>query len=160
MRGSCGLPEVRSQIAGHLDRICLFALRKEPERRYASVDQIRSDIGNVLRRLPPEYAHSNGPGYLAWRTAQQKPLAVAGVVFAIAASYSGYLVSASQSASRRASLETKLQVDRVVESALKELTYELRPALVSDPRLRGSLDVLDSERRAAATRPARHRPRR
>jgi len=155
MRGGCGLPEARSLLAGNLDRICLFALRKEPARRYKSVDQLRSDIASVLRRLPPEFAHSNGPGYLAWRTAQRKPLAVAAVVFAIAASYSGYLVSDSQSVSRRASLETKLQLDRVAESTLKELTDDLRPKLALDPRLRRSLEALDAERKAATVRPAR-----
>ena len=155
MRGGCGLPEARSLIAGNLDRICLFALRKEPARRYRSVDQFRADIASVLKRLPPEFAHSNGPGYLAWRTAQRKPLAVAAVVFAIAASYSGHLVSDSQSASRRASLETKARVDRIAESTLKELTDVLRPKLASDPSLRGGMEALDAASKAAAAKPAR-----
>jgi serine/threonine-protein kinase len=155
MRGGCGLPEVRTLLAGNLDRICLFALRKEPARRYKSVDQFRSDIASVLKRLPPEFAHSSGPGYLAWRTAQRKPLAVAAVVFSIAASYSGHLVYESQSASRHASLETKLRVDRVTESTLKELTDDLRPKLALDPRLRGSLEVLDAQCKAAALKPER-----
>jgi pimeloyl-ACP methyl ester carboxylesterase len=156
MRGGCGLPEARNLLAGNLDRICLFALRKEPARRYRSVDQFRADIASVLKRLPPEFAHSNGPGYLAWRTAQRKPLAVAAVVFAIAASYSGYLVSDSQSASRRASLETKARVDRVAESTLKELTDVLRPKLAADPSLRGGMEALDAASKAAAAKPARN----
>ena len=77
------------------------------------------------------------------------------MVFAIAASYSGYLVSDSQSTSRRASLETKDRVDRVAESTLKELTGDLRPKLASDPGLRGGLEALDAECKAAAEKPPR-----
>jgi serine/threonine-protein kinase len=155
MRGGCGLPDARRLLAGNLDRMCLFALRKESTRRYKTVDELSCDIGRVLKRLPPEHAHSNGPGYLAWRTAQRSPLAVAAVVFTIAATYSQYLVSNSQASSRRASLETKAQVDRVTESTLKELTEELRPRLASDPRLRGALKTLDAARKAAVPKPVR-----
>jgi serine/threonine protein kinase len=153
MRGGSLLPEARNLLAGNLDRICHFALRKEPSRRYKTVEEFKSDIGSVLKRLPPEYAHSNSPGYLAWRTAQRKPLAVAAVVFTIAATYSQYIVSNSQAESRHASLEAKFQVDRVTELALQELTEELRPKLASDPRLRGSLEALDAERKAMVPKP-------
>jgi serine/threonine-protein kinase len=152
MRGDCGFPEVRSLLVGSLDRICLFALRKEPARRYKTVDQLRSDIEKVLKRLPPEYAHSNDLGYLAWRTAQRRPLAVAAIIFSIAVTYSQHLVSDYSASSRRTSLETKLKTDQVVESTLKQLTEELRPGLVSDSRPRGSLEVLDAELKAAAAK--------
>ena len=43
---------LRRQLRGDLDTICLVALRKEPERRYASVDDLAADIRRHLHGLP------------------------------------------------------------------------------------------------------------
>ena len=40
------------QLQGDLDNIVLMALRKEPERRYASVDQLSEDVRRYLDRRP------------------------------------------------------------------------------------------------------------
>ena len=40
------------QLAGDLDNILLLALRKEPQRRYASVEQFASDIRRHLDQVP------------------------------------------------------------------------------------------------------------
>jgi eukaryotic-like serine/threonine-protein kinase len=48
-----GQPEkLRRSLAGDLDNIVLMALRKEPERRYGSVDQFSEDIHRHLEGLP------------------------------------------------------------------------------------------------------------
>jgi len=39
-------------LSGDLDNICLMALRKEPERRYPSVDRFQRDIVNYLEERP------------------------------------------------------------------------------------------------------------
>jgi tetratricopeptide (TPR) repeat protein len=41
-------PRLKRQLAGDLDNIVLMALRKEPERRYGSVDELRQDIERYL----------------------------------------------------------------------------------------------------------------
>jgi serine/threonine-protein kinase len=43
---------LRRRLAGDLDTIVLKAMQKEPGRRYASVDQLSSDLGRHLRGLP------------------------------------------------------------------------------------------------------------
>ncbi|HEX6189102.1 MAG TPA: protein kinase [Pyrinomonadaceae bacterium] len=43
---------LRGKLRGDLDNIILMALRKEPERRYASVEQFAEDIRRHLDRLP------------------------------------------------------------------------------------------------------------
>jgi serine/threonine-protein kinase len=43
---------VRRQIAGDLDTICLMALRKEPERRYQSAQQLVDDVRRHLAGRP------------------------------------------------------------------------------------------------------------
>ena len=48
-----GTPErLRRRLAGDLDTIVLMALRKDPHRRYASVDQFSEDIRRSLGSLP------------------------------------------------------------------------------------------------------------
>lgn len=46
------VPKLRRQLRGDLDNIVLMALRKEPERRYSSVEQFSADIDRCLRGLP------------------------------------------------------------------------------------------------------------
>ncbi len=43
---------LRRQLTGDLDNIVLKAMSKEPQRRYASVDQLSNDIGRHLQGLP------------------------------------------------------------------------------------------------------------
>jgi serine/threonine-protein kinase len=48
-----GTPEkLRRRLAGDLDNIVLMALRKEPQRRYASVEQFSEDISRHLENQP------------------------------------------------------------------------------------------------------------
>ena len=44
--------KLRRRLAGDLDNIILMALRKEPQRRYGSVDQLSEDISRHLNHLP------------------------------------------------------------------------------------------------------------
>jgi len=51
--GSDGsIEKLRKRLEGDLDNIVLMALRKEPARRYASVDQFSQDIQRHLEHLP------------------------------------------------------------------------------------------------------------
>lgn len=45
-------PSTFRNLKGDLDNIILMALRKEPERRYSSVDELNNDISNYLNELP------------------------------------------------------------------------------------------------------------
>jgi non-specific serine/threonine protein kinase/serine/threonine-protein kinase len=66
----CGLrgatpQKLRKQLQGDLDNIILMALRTEPERRYATVEQLARDIHLHLAHLPviarkPTFAYSAG----------------------------------------------------------------------------------------------------
>ena len=51
----------RSRLLGDIDAIVMRALRKEPQHRYSSVEQLASDV----RRLPDARAGSCAPGQLA-----------------------------------------------------------------------------------------------
>jgi len=45
-------PKLRRELHGDLDNIVLMAMRKEPERRYSSVEQLSADIENYLHDKP------------------------------------------------------------------------------------------------------------
>lgn len=56
--------KLRRQLSGDLDNILLKALRKEPERRYSSVEQFSEDIRRHLEELPV-IARPDTAGYRA-----------------------------------------------------------------------------------------------
>ncbi|MCB1035911.1 MAG: hypothetical protein KDD47_18970, partial [Acidobacteria bacterium] len=47
-----GYRALRRRLSGDLDNIVLMALRKDPQRRYSSVDQLSCDVRNHLDGLP------------------------------------------------------------------------------------------------------------
>ena len=53
-RVSCGTSERnwRAQLSGDLDSIAMWALQKDPARRYSSVDLLAADVGRHLERWP------------------------------------------------------------------------------------------------------------
>jgi eukaryotic-like serine/threonine-protein kinase len=54
--------QLSKRLSGDLDNIVLMALRKEPERRYASVDKFAEDLGRHLQNLPV-FARKDTAGY-------------------------------------------------------------------------------------------------
>jgi serine/threonine-protein kinase len=72
--------KLRWQLAGDLDNIVLMALRKEPERRYRSVEQFSEDIRRHLAGLPV-LAREDRLGYRISKFVQRHKV---GVSFAVA----------------------------------------------------------------------------
>jgi serine/threonine-protein kinase len=69
-------PELRRTLGGDLDAIVLKALRKEPERRYASADEFARDIRRYLDGLPVE-ARGDSAGYRARKFVRRNRVPVA-----------------------------------------------------------------------------------
>jgi len=51
-RGGASIKRLRAELVGDLDAIVMRALRKEPERRYSSVEQLVDDIKRQLEQQP------------------------------------------------------------------------------------------------------------
>jgi eukaryotic-like serine/threonine-protein kinase len=64
------------QLAGDLDNIVLMAMRKEPERRYQSVEQFSEDIRRYLEGMPV-VARKDTFGYRAWKFVRRHKAGVA-----------------------------------------------------------------------------------
>jgi len=63
------------KLKGDLDRIVLKALRKEPGRRYASVEQLSEDLRRYLEGLPVR-ARGDGFGYRAGKFVRRNAIAI------------------------------------------------------------------------------------
>jgi non-specific serine/threonine protein kinase/serine/threonine-protein kinase len=79
-----GVDRLRAQLRGDLDAILLTALRKEPERRYPSVEQLAGDIRRYLNGLPVR-ARPDSLWYRGTKFVRRNRVAVtAGALVAIA----------------------------------------------------------------------------
>lgn len=99
-------------LRGDLDAILMYALRKEPERRYPSVSLLRSDIERYQKCLPV-WAQSDTPWYRVRKFAQRRRASVAAALLFVmlgAAMLPGRLdrASASLDNARKAEAERVL----------------------------------------------------
>jgi len=150
MRGCRRFSEVRRLIAGDLDCICLFALRKHVGRRYRSVDDLRSDLARVLQGRKPAIARSGDPLFTVMRAARRSPLAIFGVLALLTAALSAFTFFQLFAAGRSTAVASGRQLDRVSEASLEALRGELRPQLAARPDARDSLRALDEVLRTAS----------
>ena len=82
---AAGAPQTRRRLAGDLDAIVLKAMRKEPERRYGSAEELSEDIRRHLEGLPVT-ARTDGLAYRAGRLVRRnRAVAVTAVTMAISA---------------------------------------------------------------------------
>jgi non-specific serine/threonine protein kinase/serine/threonine-protein kinase len=97
-------PELRRALRGDLDNVLLMALRKEPERRYASVDQLSDDLGRHLGRVPVR-ARADTFRYRSGRWIRRNPVAAASVVLLLGwvatASYQARVAGAERARAQR-----------------------------------------------------------
>jgi len=114
-------PQVTArQLAGDLDNIVLMALRKEPARRYGSVEQLRADVQRHLSHEPVA-ARPSTLGYRAGRLLLRNPVATVAVGAAVVALVAGTIVSAWQAREadlQRQRAEHRLQDVRQLANAM------------------------------------------
>lgn len=95
---------LRRALRGDLDRIVLMALRKEPERRYASAQELADDVERQLRGEAVR-ARGDSFGYLASKFVRRHRVAVFAGVVVLAALVVGYV--SARRAERRAAAEAE-----------------------------------------------------
>jgi tetratricopeptide (TPR) repeat protein len=107
---------VNRRLDADLDNIVLMAMRKEPERRDQSVDQLSEDIRRHLKGLPVR-ARQDSLRYRASKFAKRNRVAIAGAVLFITVLIAGATTAAIQA--RRATREqgrAEQQRQRAIES--------------------------------------------
>jgi serine/threonine-protein kinase len=110
---------LRRRLSGDLDRIVLMALRKEPERRYSSAEQLAEDIERHLKGLPVS-ARSNSTTYRARKFVYRHRWGVAATAVVAISLIAGAMATAWQArrASRQAAIASA-QRDRAAGEAEK-----------------------------------------
>jgi eukaryotic-like serine/threonine-protein kinase len=151
-----GTPEKLSRrLRGDLDNIVLTALRKEPERRYASVEQMATDIRRHLDRLPVS-AVRDTLFYRASKFIARNKSGVAAAAFIVVALLTGAAVSLYEAYRAR---QNELRAERRfndVRALANSLLFEIHDAIRDLPgstparkliveRALKYLDSLDSE---------------
>jgi serine/threonine-protein kinase len=113
---------LRRALRGDLDAIVLTALAAEPERRYASVEQLAADVDRHLKH-EPVVARAPGAAYLLSRWVRRHRALVAASVVALLALAAGAagLVRGSEKARREAESTQR------VNTLLREMLVQLEP---------------------------------
>jgi non-specific serine/threonine protein kinase/serine/threonine-protein kinase len=93
--------KLRKRLEGDLDNIVLMALRKEPMRRYASVDQFSQDIERHLEHLPV-IARKATLAYTARKFVSRHRTGVAAAILVAASLIAGLVVSLREASIARA----------------------------------------------------------
>jgi len=124
--------KVRRRLRGDLDNIVLKALRKEPERRYASAEQLAADIQRHLAGLPVSAA----PDSLLYRCnkfAHRHTLGLVSVGLLALAILAGILATLHQA--RRAAANARLAENRFadVRKLANSMLFEIHDAIQDLP---------------------------
>jgi eukaryotic-like serine/threonine-protein kinase len=148
-----GTPDrLRRRLRTDLDNIVLMALRKEPQRRYASALQFSDDIRRHLEGLPV-IAHRDTPAYRAAKFVRRHKTGVAALVLiflSLAAGIVGTLRQAHIAAAERDNARiAKVKADRI-NAFLQDMLSFSSPAYVSsNPRKDPDAKVSEVVERAA-----------
>ncbi len=138
-----GLPALRRRLRGDLDNIVLKALRKEPERRYASVEALAEDVRRHLEQLPVR-ARPDTPGYRAAKFARRHRLGLAAAALIAASLLGGLLTTVRQA---RIAERRFQDVRALADSLLFEVHDAIAPLPGSTPArqllVRNGLAYLD-----------------
>jgi len=80
--------QVQRKIGGDLDNILLMALRKEPQRRYGSVEQFANDLRNYLAGMPV-HARGNSLRYRAGKFLRRRKVEIGAAFLVLCALLGG-----------------------------------------------------------------------
>jgi serine/threonine-protein kinase len=103
-------PQLERQLSGDLDNIVLMTLRKEPQRRYGSVEQLSEDLRRYLEGLPV-IARKDTLGYRTTKFLRRNRLAVAAAA-AFVALLIGFAFTMAVQAARIAQERDQARLER------------------------------------------------
>ncbi len=124
-------------LRGDLDNIALTALRKEPERRFATVDDLAEDIKRHLAGLPIK-ARPNTSRYLAQKFIQRNKIVVGAAALIIISLVLGIVFSLWQADRARKERDRAERRFQDVRQLSHSLLFEISPKI---ERLPGSVEA-------------------
>lgn len=125
--------KLRRELAGDLDNIVLMAMRKEPERRYSSVEQFAADVQRHLDGMPV-LARADAWSYRAGKFLKRHAL-VAGLAAAFVALLIGFSITTYVQSGRIAQERDVAQVERTRAQAAQRRAEAVSEFLIDSFRL-------------------------
>jgi len=119
-------------LQGDLDTIILTALRKEPERRYATVEKLSADLGRHLKGLPVS-ARPDTLVYRAGKFVRRHRLGVVGSLLAVLSLVGGLSAALWQAQVARQSEALARRRFDDVRALARSLLFELNDQLAALP---------------------------
>jgi tetratricopeptide (TPR) repeat protein len=119
-------------LRGDLDNIVLKALKKEPERRYQSVELFAEDVARHLAGLPVA-ARGDTFYYRAEKFIARNPFAVAALAFAFSSMLAGLFVSSYQTKIARAEREKAERRFNDVRKLANSFVFEINEKIGESP---------------------------
>jgi tetratricopeptide (TPR) repeat protein/tRNA A-37 threonylcarbamoyl transferase component Bud32 len=129
---SSGDEAARRRLRGDLDTIVLMAMKKDPRRRYATVEQLSDDIARHLGKLPVK-ARRDTTGYRAARFVRRNRAVVAtgaAIVLSLVAGLATTMWQAQVARAERALAERRFAEVRTLATSF---LFELHDAIASLP---------------------------
>jgi len=124
--------KLRRQLRGDLDNIVLKAIRKEPERRYVSVEQFSEDIWRHLTGRPV-IAQPDTFSYRSGKFVRRHKAAVIGALMVVLALVGGIAATMRQAAIARAERVRAEQRFYDVRQLANSLLFEVHDAIATLP---------------------------
>jgi serine/threonine protein kinase/tetratricopeptide (TPR) repeat protein len=120
--------KLRRQLEGDLDNIILMAMRKEPERRYASVEQFAEDVRRHLEGLPV-IARKDTLGYRGGKFIRRHKAAVFAAALVLLTLVAGVVATAWQARVARAERARAERRFNDVRKLANSIMFELHDAI-------------------------------
>ena len=136
--------KLKKHLRGDLDNIVLMALRKEPHRRYSSVEQFKEDIRRHLESLPV-IARNDTVGYRTWKFVRRHQVGVAAAVVVAVVLLIGIAVTAREARvaqAERARAERRFQDVRKLANSL---VFDVHDSIKNLPGATSARRLLVSE---------------
>lgn len=125
-------PKLRKRLHGDLDNIVLMAMRKEPDRRYATAEQFAEDIQHHLDGLPVR-ARQDTFTYRAGKFIRRRKLAVAAAALIAVTLLVGIIATAWQArVARRERARAEKRFNDVRQLA-NSIVFEVHDSIVNLP---------------------------
>ncbi len=124
---------LQRQLSGDLDNIVAMAMRKEPERRYSSVEQFATDVDRHLRGLPV-LARADSWSYRAGKFARRNGAAI-GLALAFLAVLIGFSISTLVQSKRVSRERDVAELERATAEAERARAEAVSEFLIDSFRL-------------------------
>jgi len=130
--GRAKTDKLRKILAGDLDNIVLKALKKEPQRRYATVEQFSEDIRRYLTGLPV-IAHKDTVGYRTYKFVSRHKLGVAAAALLVLSLAGGLIATLWQARIARAERQRAERRFNDVRTLANSLIFDIHDSIQDLP---------------------------